>query len=272
MRILFIGDIVGRPGREAFAAMLPELRAQRGPFDFVIVNGENSAAGRGITEKIMNEFFDEGVDGITSGNHIWDKKDFLPVLVEEPRIVRPLNYPAGVPGRGCAVLTGRNGQKLAIVSLQGRVFMPLVDCPFHAVDELLKTLGNIPVFVDFHAEATSEKRVMGFYLDGRVSAVAGTHTHVQTADEEILPAGTAYITDVGMTGAFRSSIGMTYESVLPRFLTSLPAHFVVAEEDVRLNGIVVDIDDEDGRACSIERLAYRAGELGETAVRKNPEI
>jgi metallophosphoesterase (TIGR00282 family) len=263
MRILFIGDIVGRPGREAFAAMLPRLRARKGPFDFVIINGENSAAGRGITEKVMNEFFAEGVDGITSGNHIWDKKDFLPVLDEESRIVRPLNYPEGVPGRGSTVLTSRSGKKLAIVSLQGRVFMPLIDCPFRAMDRLLKTLDSVPVLVDFHAEATSEKRVMGFYLDGRVSAVVGTHTHVQTADEEILPAGTAYITDAGMTGAFRSSIGMTYESVLPRFLTSLPAHFEVAEEDVRLNGVVIDIDDEDGRACGIERLNFRAGELGE---------
>lgn len=263
MRILFIGDIVGRPGREAFAAMLPRLRTLKGPFDFVIVNGENSAGGRGMTEKVMNEFFRMGVDGITSGNHIWDKRDILPVLDSEMRIVRPLNYPEGAAGRGVALLKGKNGKELVIVSLQGRVFMPLTDCPFRAMDRLLETLGDVPVLVDFHAEATSEKRVMGFYLDGRVSALLGTHTHVQTADEEVLPGGTAYITDVGMTGAFKSSIGMTYESVLPRFLTGLPSRFEVAEEDVRLNGVVVDLDDEDGRACGIERLACRSGELDE---------
>lgn len=263
MRILFIGDIVGRAGRDAFFAMFPRLRRLKGPFDFVIINGENSAAGRGITEKVMKQFFDAGVDGITSGNHIWDKKEFIPKLDEEPRILRPLNYPPGVPGRGWTILTSRSGRKLAVVSLQGRVFMPLTDCPFRAMDEVLKNIGEVSVFVDFHAEATSEKRVMGFYLDGRVAALVGTHTHVQTADEEILPGGTAYITDVGMTGAFRSSIGMTYESVLPKFLTSLPTRFEVAEEDVRLNGVVIDTDDEDGRACNIERLNLRKGELDE---------
>ena len=261
MRILFTGDVVGRPGRDAFFSMLPRLRARKGPFDFVIVNGENSAAGRGLTEKVMNEFFDAGVDVITSGNHIWDKREFLPVLDAEPRVLRPLNYPAGVPGRGWGVFTSRSGAKLAVVSLQGRVFMPLIDCPFKAMDALLPQLGDVPVFVDFHAEATSEKRVMGLYLDGRVAALVGTHTHVQTADEEILPGGTAYISDAGMTGAFRGSIGMTYESVLPKFLTALPTRFEVAEEDVRYNGVVIDIDDEYGRACNIERLAFREGEI-----------
>ena len=261
MRILFVGDIVGRPGREAFLSMLPELRRQYGPFDFVIVNGENSAAGKGMTEKVMKDFFDAGVDGITSGNHIWDKKDFIHILDEEPRVLRPLNYPKGVPGQGVAVLR-RGGKKLAVVSLQGRVFMPLTDCPFKAMDELLPLLEkDAPVLVDFHAEATSEKRVMGFYLDGRVSALVGTHTHVPTADEEILPGGIAYISDVGMTGAFHSSIGMTYESVLPKFLTGLPAKFDVAEEDVRLCAVTIDVDDEEGRAVDIRRLMIRAGEL-----------
>lgn len=261
MRILFTGDVAGSPGREVFFAALPRLRAMHGPFDFVIVNGENSAAGRGLTEKIMNEFFAAGVDAITSGNHIWDRRDFWPVLDAEPRVLRPLNYPPGVPGRGWTVVTSRAGQKLAVVSLQGRVFMPQTDCPFRAMDDLLPQIGDIPVFVDFHAEATSEKRVMGFYLDGRVSALVGTHTHVQTADEEILPGGTAYISDAGMTGAFRSSIGMTYESVLPKFLTQLPARFEVASEDVRYNGVIVDLDAEDGRAYDIRRLNIRAGEL-----------
>ena len=261
MRILFVGDIVGRPGREAFVSMLPHLKRLHGPFDFIIVNGENSAAGKGMTERVMKEFFDAGVDGITSGNHIWDKKDFIHVLDEEPRVLRPLNYPKGTPGRGCALLE-RSGKKLALVSLQGRVFMPLTDCPFAAMDELLGTLEkDVPVIADFHAEATSEKRVMGFYLDGRVSALVGTHTHIPTADEEILPGGTAYISDAGMTGAFRSSIGMTYESVLPKFTTGLPTKFEVAEEDVRLCGVVIDIDDEYGTALDIQRLMYRAGEL-----------
>ena len=261
MKVLFIGDVVGRPGRDAFFEMLPGLRALHGPFDFVIVNGENSADGRGITAKIMNEYFRAGVDVITSGNHIWDKREFLTTLDEETRVLRPLNYPPEVPGRGWGVFTGRNGHKLCVVSLQGRVFMPLTDCPFKAMDAVLEEIGALPVFVDFHAEATSEKRVMGHYLDGRVSVLVGTHTHVQTADEEILPGGTAYITDAGMTGAFCSSIGMTYESVLPKFLTSLPTRFEVAAEDQRLNGVVIEIDEESCRACDIRRISLRRGEI-----------
>ena len=261
MRILFIGDIVGRPGRDLFLDLLPKMRTEKAPLDFVIVNGENSAAGKGITVKIAEQFLSAGVDAITSGNHIWDKKDIFPMLDSEPRILRPLNYPKGVPGHGHAVITSKTGKRLAVVSLQGRVFMPLTDCPFKAMDELLPELGGIPVFVDFHAEATSEKRVMGHYLDGKVAAIVGTHTHVQTADEEILPLGTAYISDVGMTGAFYSSIGMTYESVLPKFLTSMPTRFEVSEQDPRLNGVLIDIDEEYGTATDIRRIVYRLGEL-----------
>jgi len=261
MKILFIGDVVGRPGRDAFFEMLPGLRAVHGPFDFIIVNGENSADGRGLTTKIMKEYLHAGVDVVTSGNHIWDKREFVQVLDEEPCVLRPLNYPPEVPGRGWGVFTSPNGKKLAVVSLQGRVFMPLTDCPFKAIDAVLKEVPDVPVFVDFHAEATSEKRVMGHYLDGRVCALVGTHTHVQTADEEVLPGGAAYITDAGMTGAFHSSIGMTYESVLPKFLTSLPTRFEVATEDVRLNGVMIEVDEESCRAIDIKRLAYRFGEI-----------
>lgn len=261
MRVLFVGDVVGRPGRETLLNLLPKIRALKGPIDFTIVNGENSAAGKGITQKIVEQYLAAGVDVITSGNHIWDKRDIMPMLDQESRLLRPLNYPKGVPGHGYTIVTSKNSKKLAVVSLQGRVFMPLIDCPFKTIDELLPSLGDIPIFIDFHAEATSEKRVMAHYLDGRVSALVGTHTHVQTADEEILPSGTAYISDVGMTGSFYSSIGMTYESVLPRFLTSLPTKFEVGEKDLRLNGVLIDIDEEYGMATDIHRLAYKAGEL-----------
>ncbi len=253
MRVLFIGDIVGAPGRKTLLKLLPVLRRSWAPLDFVIVNGENAAAGRGMTEKISAELFDAGVDAVTSGNHIWDRREFLTVLDQEPRVLRPLNYPKGVPGQGMIHLS-KGGRDLVVVNLQGRVFMPTIDCPFQAMDHLLAKWGRLPVFVDFHAEATSEKRVMGHYLDGRVAAIVGTHTHVPTADEEILPGGTAYITDVGMTGAFRGSIGMTYDSVMSRFLTGLPSHFEVAQEDCRLCGVIMDIDDELGRGTDIRRI------------------
>lgn len=254
MRILFVGDIVGRPGRKIFSDLLPLLRKEFSKIDFVIVNGENAAAGKGLTDKIMNELFAAGVDGITSGNHIWDRSDFFTVLDGEPRVIRPANYPPGCPGLGWTVLS-KNGMKLGLINLQGRVFMPDIDCPFRKADEVLETFADVPVLVDFHAEATSEKRVLGFYLDGRVSAFLGTHTHVQTADEEILPGGTAYISDVGMTGSFQSAIGMTLESVLPRFLTSLPSRFQVASDDLRLNAVIVDVDNETKKAVSIQRIA-----------------
>ncbi len=253
MRILFIGDIVGRPGRKTLSILLPQLKKEFAKIDFIIVNGENAAAGKGLTEKIMNDLFDMGVDGITSGNHIWDRSDFYSVLDEEIRVVRPANYPPGCPGQGVSVLS-KNGKRLALLNLQGRVFMPDLDCPFRKADEILEELNGVPVLVDFHAEATSEKRVLGFYLDGRVSAFLGTHTHVQTADEEILPDGTAYISDVGKTGAHRSAIGMTLESVLPRFLTALPSRFQVAEDDLRLCAVLIDVEEETGKALSIQRI------------------
>ena len=257
MRILFTGDVVGRPGRDAFFALLPRLRALKGPFDFVIVNGENSAAGHGLTEKIMNEFFSAGVDVLTSGNHIWDKREFLTVLDEEPRVLRPLNYPQGVPGHGWTVAVSRSGKKLAVVSLQGRVFMPLTDCPFKAMDALLPQLNDVPVFVDFHAEATSEKKAMGFYLDGRVTAVLGTHTHVQTADEAVLPNGTAYITDAGMTGAELSVLGVKSELAIEKIKYHAPVKFEESENPCFINGVVIDFDEHNGKANKIIRIIER---------------
>lgn len=259
MRVLFIGDMVGKPGRTMASEALSFLRSEKGPFDFVLANGENAAAGKGLTRKVADELFDMGIDGLTSGNHIWDKKEFIPILDDEPRVVRPANYPPGSPGNGSMIL--RKGElSLGVINLQGRVFMPLIDCPFRKMDELIENMGPMPIFVDFHAEATSEKKVMGAYLDGRVSALVGTHTHVQTADEEVLPGGTAYITDVGMTGSFSSAIGMTFESVMPKFLTGLPSRFEVATEDLRLNGVVVDIDEETGIALDICRISVKFGE------------
>lgn len=247
---------MGSPGRKAVAAVLPALSAREGGFDFVIANCENAAAGKGITRGILEELFSLGIDGMTSGNHIWDRSEGIPLLDSEPRIVRPANYPEGCPGQGWTVLS-RGGRRLAIANLQGRVFMPPVDCPFRKADAMLPLLGDVPVVVDFHAEATSEKKALGHYLDGRVSAFIGTHTHVQTADEEILPGGTAYITDAGMTGGHRSSIGMKLECVLPKFLTGMPAKFEVSGEGLAFDGVMVTIDDETGRSMGIQRISER---------------
>lgn len=256
MKLLFAGDVFGRPGRRTLEGVLPSLRSDFGPFDFVIINCENAAAGFGMTERIMNDFFTLGVDVMTSGNHIWDKKEFVPVLSEEPRILRPANYPPSAPGRGWGVFE-KNGKKIAVISLQGRTFMPDTDCPFRAADDILEALakeGPIPVFVDFHAEATSEKVAMARYLDGRISALVGTHTHVQTSGETVLPRGTAFIADAGMTGGHGGIIGMKYDSVIPKFLTGLPSKFEVEEEDARFQGVAVEVDDETGRAIDIVRI------------------
>lgn len=253
MQILFIGDIMGRPGREVVARALPFIRSEYGHFDFVIANGENSAAGRGLTEKVMNELFSMGIDILTSGNHIWDKKSFVPLLDSETRVLRPANYPDGAPGRGMG-LYEKNGEKLAVICLQGRVFMPPLDCPFKKVKKLLKEIETPAVFVDIHAEASSEKRALACWLDGKVSAVVGTHTHVQTADEGVLPGGTAFISDVGMTGGHAGVIGMTYQSVLPKFLYSTPTKFEICDEGVKIQAVVVNIDSETGRAMDIRRI------------------
>ena len=236
--------------------LLKELQREYS-IDFTILNGENAAPGNGITPQMADDFFDWGVDVITSGNHIWNKKEILPYLNKQARILRPANYPPGNPGHGIVVArTTGSGEPVAVLNLQGRVYMPPIDDPFRVADA---ELGSLPkevktIFVDMHAEATSEKVAMGWYLDGRVSAVVGSHTHIPTADETILPNGTAYQTDAGMTGPFHSVIGVMKEGAINRFLTQMPERFEPASQDVRLNGVVIDVDGETGRARSILRI------------------
>jgi len=255
MKILFIGDIVGSPGREAVKGLLPGLK-ERYRLDFVIANAENAAGGSGITPKIAQELFTCGVDVLTSGDHIWKKREILEIIGEQPRILRPLNYPPGAPGQGQGLFNTRDNVKVGVINVNGRVFMEALDCPFRTVNQAQEELSrHTPIIiVDIHAEATSEKVALGWYLDGKVSAVLGTHTHVQTADEKILPAGCAYISDVGMTGPLYSVIGRKIEDVLARFITSLPARFNVAQEDIGLQGVVLDIDEHSGKATSILRI------------------
>ncbi len=252
MRILFVGDVIGRPGRRAVQNLLPDLIIQR-EIDLAIVNCENSASGFGVTPEIARDLFDAGADVLTSGNHIWDKKQIVPYIDEEPRLLRPANYP-DAPGAGLYIGTTAQGARYAVMNMQGRTYMPAIHCPFRTADELLDTLSNdIKVrFMDFHAEVTSEKAAFGWYLDGRVSAVIGTHTHVPTADERVLPGGTAYLTDCGMTGPINSVIGMNKEISIQRFLTATPIRFEVAAGTVRLNAVLIDVDDSTGKARSIE--------------------
>jgi len=255
MKILFIGDTVGKAGRAVVHQHLKHLQEELA-IELTILNCENAAAGFGITPKIADEFFDWGIDVLTSGNHIWDKKEIMPYLSKNPRILRPANYPPDNPGRGLAILKTRAEQEVAVLNLQGRVFMPATDDPFRVADaELARIPKHIKViFVDMHGEATSEKVAMGWYLDGRVSAVIGTHTHIPTADSKILPGGTAYQTDAGMSGPFYSVIGVVKEDVIRRFLTSIPDKFESASQDAQLNGVLVEVDPETGKARRIERI------------------
>lgn len=255
MRILILGDVVGRPARRAMRDILPEL-IEREKADLVIANAENAAGGMGVDIKSAKELFSAGVHVLTSGNHIWKKKEIYPFLDEHETLIRPANFPAGAPGRGWCFWR-HNELRAVIINLQGRVFMPNhVEDPFRCVDELLQNHGRLSpvIIVDMHGEATSEKTAMGWYLDGRASVVYGTHTHVPTADERILPHGTAYITDVGMCGPLDSVIGMEREVVIQGFLTQLPRQFEVAKDNVALQGIVADIDEKTGRAREIRRL------------------
>ena len=256
MRILILGDVVGRPGRRAIRDLVPDLVKDE-KIDLVIANAENSAGGMGVDVKSAEELFSAGVQILTSGNHIWKKKEIYPYLESHPYLIRPANYPNGAPGRGWVEWQSEQAHRVLIVNLQGRVFMPgNIDDPFRCVDAILKGHGHRAciVIVDMHAEATSEKNAMGWFLDGRVSAVYGTHTHVQTADERILPKGTAYITDVGMCGPMDSVIGIERDLVIQGFLSQLPRQFDVAKENVALQGIVLEVDEDTGKALEIRRV------------------
>jgi metallophosphoesterase (TIGR00282 family) len=267
VKLLFIGDIVGRPGREAVKILLPKLR-ERHALAFVIANGENAAGGSGITPKTAEEIFAAGVDVITSGDHLWDQKEVMELLAAEKRFLRPLNYPAGTPGQGSGVFEVQSPKSkvqspisVAVLNAQGRTFMqPPLDNPFLLAADEVKRLRERTkiIFVDFHAEATSEKIAFARYLDGQVSAVVGTHTHVQTADEQIFPGGTAYLTDAGFTGPHESVLGRDIEPVVQRFLTGMPQRFEVAKERVILHGAVIEIDDASGKAIKIQRVAEKS--------------
>jgi 2',3'-cyclic-nucleotide 2'-phosphodiesterase len=255
MKVLFIGDVVGRPGRTCVEQMLPGLRDEFA-IDFTIANGENAAGGLGATPKVLAELLEAGVDAVTLGNHTWRKKELVQGIEDFATVLRPANYPRGVPGKGAAAFPLADGRVIGVVNLLGRVFMEPVECPFTVGEEEVEALRRETciVIVDMHAEATAEKIALGWRLDGRCSAVVGTHTHVQTADERILPQGTAYITDIGMAGPRDSVIGVEREAVINRFLTAMPAEFRVAKGVAMLNAVVIDVDDQTGRARSIERV------------------
>ncbi len=271
MRVLFIGDIVGKPGRLLVRRALPGL-AHRYDADLVIANAENAAAGRGITAKIGAAILETGVDVMTSGNHVWDQREAVEYIAVEPRLLRPANFPAGVPGTGHHVARSAAGHAVGVVNVMGRVFMVPLDNPFEVVLEQIERVQKETsvIVVDFHAEATSEKIAMGWHLDGRVTAVVGTHTHVQTADEQILPGGTAYITDVGMTGPHDSIIGVEKEAALGRFLNSMPARFEPATGRPLLHAVLITADPDTGKATAIERLSLSASDIDAVLAREVP--
>ncbi|MRX70669.1 TIGR00282 family metallophosphoesterase [Bacillus lacus] len=254
MNILFVGDIVGSPGRDMLKQYLSKLKSKYRP-DLTIVNGENAANGKGLTEKLYHEILELGADIITMGNHTWDKKEIFDFIDSAPNMIRPANFPEGTPGRGIHYIK-TNGKEIAVINLQGRTFLAPIDCPFRKAEELVEEAAKRTplIFVDFHAEATSEKQAMGWFLDGKVSAVVGTHTHVQTADERILEKGTAYITDAGMTGPYDGILGVEKDMVIKRFLTSLPVRFEVAEGRAQLSAVLIQVDKQSGRAKKIQRL------------------
>jgi 2',3'-cyclic-nucleotide 2'-phosphodiesterase len=261
MKILFVGDIFGEPGRKIVRQALPDLIAGHAP-DLILANGENAAHGMGITPGLVDELLDAGIEVLTSGNHIWDRKEIIPYLAEHRngRLLRPANFPPGAPGQGLYVGRTLGGAPYAVLNLQGRVFMSSIDCPFRGADALLSSIPpEVRIrILDLHAETTSEKLALGWYLDGRVTAIVGTHTHIPTADERVLPQGTAYITDVGMTGPYDSVIGMEKRTVIEKFLRQTPARFDVARGDVRLSAVIIEADEASGRASWIRRIMWPA--------------
>jgi metallophosphoesterase (TIGR00282 family) len=258
MKIFFIGDIIGSPGRMAVRELLPALITKK-KIDFVIANCENAAAGFGVTRKNVEELFSYRIDVLTSGNHIWNKKEVLEFIGDFEKLLRPANYPAAAPGSGSVLIPLPTGEYVGVLNLAGRIFMQPIDCPFVTAKNKIAELREKTkiIIVDMHAEATSEKKALGWYLDGEVTAVLGTHTHVQTADETILPQGTAYISDAGMTGPFDSVIGIKKEAIIERFLTQMPNKFDLAKDDIRMQGVIVDIDLESGKANAIERVSVK---------------
>ena len=258
MRVLFIGDIVGEPGRHAVRELVPKIR-ERDALDCVVANGENIAAGSGLTPALTDDLFSYGVDCITTGDHVWKRKEIVERLNQDHRILRPANYPKGVPGVGSTAIALPSGVSVGVVNVIGRVFMQPVECPFRvAKEEVERLLGKTRVIlVDIHAEATSEKIALGYYLDGMVSAVAGSHTHVQTADEKVLPGGTGFIADVGMCGPFDGVIGRKKEQIIAKFLTQMPMKFEMAEGDIQLHGAIFDIDEKTGKTRSVKRIQER---------------
>lgn len=259
LRVLFIGDIVGEPGRDAVKALLPDL-VKDNLVDFVVANCENAAAGKGITPKITEYLLNTGINVLTSGNHIWDRQEIIPYIETQPLLLRPANYPKGTPGKGHGIFETKMGYRIGVVNLCGKLFMDSYEHPFLTALDLVNELSKHTrmIIVDFHAEATSEKIAMGWYLDGKVSAIIGTHTHVQTADERVLPKGSSYITDVGMTGSMDSVIGMDKEKAIKRFLTLIPTRLEPATDNVCLNGVLVDLDKDSGKSLGIKRIVVNA--------------
>ena len=257
MRIAMVGDVIGRPGRAAFAKYTAQLRKEK-KIDIVIVNGENSAGGKGVTRTSLDELLHAGADIVTSGNHIWDKKDVLEFIDQEPFLIRPANYPDGTPGKGWCVYPWR-AKNIGVMNLSGRAFMPPMDCPFQKVEDILNELKKECdiILLDFHAETTSEKMAMGWYLDGRVNAVVGTHTHIQTADERILPNGTAYITDLGMVGPWDSVLGVKTDIIIQKFTTGMPVRFDLAAGPNVYSAVILDIDETSNKTVGIERILIK---------------
>jgi len=255
MKVIIVGDVVGKPGRKILTATLKRLKEEH-EAEFVVANVENAAEGAGVVPKVGDEILNAGVDVMTSGNHIFDKKDVIPYIENQPRLLRPANYSPEAPGRGLWLGSTVSGTQVAVINIQGRIFMPPTDCPFRTADRLLEEIGKRAsiVIVDHHAEATSEKLAMGRYLDGRVSVVVGTHTHVQTADEQLLPGGTSYITDLGMTGPYDSIIGVESQLVITRFIRGLPVRYQTAQHKPQLHGVIVEIDERNGKSIAIQRL------------------